>query len=130
VARPHKKAGRAIQVTSTLPAEQLAAICKDAADQSKLRLDQANPGQLVFSVRGAISSKIHLMTIEVRLASSDGAQVMTSRILRYKTNQSTFLLIPTGPKRMMALSVYEKFMQRFAELSRHADPQATVAITE
>ncbi|HYM55953.1 MAG TPA: hypothetical protein VES97_11360 [Solirubrobacteraceae bacterium] len=129
MAKPHKKANRAIQVTSALPADQLAGLCKDAADQCKIRLDDAQPGRLLFSVRGAIApTKIHLMTFEVCLSSSDDRQVMASRILKYKTTQPTYLFIPVGPKRMVALSVYEKFMQRFSELTRHADPDASVMI--
>jgi hypothetical protein len=50
LAKPHKKAGSAIQVASALPADQLAGICKEAADQCKIRLDDAQPGRLLFSV--------------------------------------------------------------------------------
>jgi hypothetical protein len=129
--KSHKKASSTIQLTSTLPADQLAGICKDAADQLKIRLDDAQPGRLLFSIRGAVApTKLQLMTFEVCLSSSDGRQVMASRILTYKTTQQSYLFIPVGPRRMVGLSAYEKFMQRFAELARQADPAANIAITE
>jgi hypothetical protein len=131
LSKPHKKAGSTIQITSTLPADRLAAICKDAADHLKIRLDDAQAGRLLFSVRGALApTKIQLMTFEVSLSDRDGKQVMVSRILTYKTTQQTSLFIPIGPRRMVGLSVYEKFMRRFAELTRQADPDAIIAITE
>lgn len=130
MAKPHKKAGTAIQIASVLPADRLAGICKGAADEGKIRLDDAQSGRLLFSVRGAVApTKIHLMAFEVCLSSSDGRQIMTSRILKYKTTQSTYLFIPVSPKRMVGLSAYEKFMQRFGEQVQRADPDASITIT-
>jgi hypothetical protein len=129
VAKSHKKAGRMIQVSSTLAADQLASLCKEAADRCKLQLDEVDQGLLVFSVRGAITSKIHLMTFEVQLSSGDGGQTMTSRIRHYKTTQQRlFYFVPIAPRRMLGLSAYEKFMRNFGELTRQADPHASVTI--
>ena len=131
MAKPHKNAGRAIEVVSALPADQLVSICKDAADQCKIRLDDAKPGKLVFSVRGLVRpSKNKLMIFEVRLSGNGDKQVMTSRIMSYRTSQQKFLFfIPMEPRKLVGLSVYDKFIERFGELSRHADPAASVAVT-
>jgi hypothetical protein len=131
VAKPHKKSGRSIQVTSTLPADQLASLCKEAADQCKgtVRLEEAIPGKLVFTIRNRGGS-LQYMTFEVRLAAAGGKQTLTSRIARYKTRQQKFwFFIPAGRKRMISLSIYEQFMSRFSQLVRHADPQASVTVT-
>jgi hypothetical protein len=132
VARPHKNAGRAIEVTSALPADQLAAICKDAADQCKIRLDAAKPGQLIFSVRGLVRpSKNRMMIFEVRLSGNGDKQVMRSRIMSYRTSQQRALfLIPMEPRKLVGLAAYDKFMERFGELTRHADPSASVTVTD
>jgi hypothetical protein len=117
VAKPHKHIGRAIRVASALPAERLASLCKEAADQCKLQLDEATPGRLVFSIRG-ITARIHIMSIEVLLSGHEGAQVMTSRIRRYKTRQQKFLgLVPLEPQQLLGLKTYERFIQRFGELA-------------
>lgn len=131
MARPHKNALRAIEVVSTLPADQLAAICKDAAEQCKIRLDGTKSGRLVFSVRGMVRpSKNRLMIFEVRSSGNGDTQIMRSRILSYRTSQQKFLFfIPMEPRKLVGLSVYDKFMERFRELARHADPEASVTVT-
>lgn len=130
MAKPHKYAGRAIEVVSALPADQLADICKDAADQCKIRLDDAKSGQLVFSVRGLVRpEKNRLMIFEVLLSGNGDKQVMTSRIMSYRTSQQKVLfLIPMEPRKLVGLSIYDKFMERFGELARHADPAASVTV--
>jgi hypothetical protein len=132
LAKAHKNAGRAIEVVSTLPADQLADICKDAAEQCKIRLDEAKSGQLVFSIRGLVRpSKNRLMVFEVRLSSNGGRQVMRSHIMSYRTSQQKVLFfIPMEPRKLVGLSVYDKFMERLGELARHADPGATTAVTD
>ena len=107
MAKPHKYAGRSMEVASALSAEKLADLCKEAADQSKLRLDAARPGELIFSIRAALSSKRRLMSIAVRLSADGDKQVMQTRITDYRTLQhKTYLLfvipVPTGPRNWWA----------------------------
>lgn len=130
MAKPHKQAGRAVRLASKLPADQLAAICKQAADECKLQLDEAAAGRLAFSVRGSLA-RFQVMGVEVQLSNGgDGTQVMTSRIRSYKTRQQKLLgLLPLEPRRLLGISTYERFMQRFGELTVAADPAATVAIS-
>lgn len=131
MAKPHKNALRAIDVVSALPADELADICKAAAEQCKIRLEADKPGQLVFSVRGLVRpEKNRLMIFEVRLSGHGDKQVMRSRIKSYRTSQAKYLgLIPMEPRKLVGLSVYDKFMERLGELVRHADPGATMVIT-
>lgn len=129
MAKPHKQAGRTIRVVSKLPADQLAALCKQAADENKLRLEQASTGLLAFSMRGSFQ-RFRAMDVEVRLASEDGAQAMVARIASYKTRQQKlFGLVPLGPRKLVGIAIYERFLRRFGELAQNADPTATVAIT-
>lgn len=129
MAKLHKQAGRAIRVASSLPAERLASLCKNAADECKLQLDEVTAGQLLFSIRG-VTARVHVMSIEVRRSSDGGAQVLTSRIRHYKTRQRKLLgLVPLEPPQLLGLKTYERFTRRFGELVRDADPHATVAIT-
>jgi hypothetical protein len=127
---PHKRAGAAISVETTLTSEQLATICKDAADQTKARLEDVKPGELTFSFRAPLApERIHLMTFKVRLSQSGtGRHRLVSRITHYKTKQSKAFLIPLEPRRMSALNLYERFMGRLADLARHADPDAQITI--
>jgi hypothetical protein len=104
VARPHKHAGRSIEVVSGLPVEQLVKLCQDAAAQCKLRREGVKPGQLVFSVRGLVRpEKNKLMIFEVGLARDSDKLAMKSRILSYKTSQTKYLgLIPMEPRKHYA----------------------------
>jgi hypothetical protein len=132
VGTPHKSALRAIEVVSALPADQLVAICKDAADQCKIRLEAENSGQLVFSIRGLVRpEKNRLMIFEVRLSGNGDQQVMRSRIKSYRTSQAKYLgLIPMEPRKLVGLSVYDKFIERLGELVRSADSSARVTVTD
>ena len=131
MATPHKNALRSIEVISALPADQLAAICKDAAEECKIRLEAAKAGQLVFSVRGLVRpEKNRLMIFEVRLSGKGDKQVMRSRIKSYRTSQAKYLgLIPMEPRKLVGLPSYDKFIERFGELARHVDPAAAVTVT-
>ncbi len=132
MAKPHKNAGRSIEVVSGLPVEQLVNLCQDAAAQCKLRREGVKPGQLVFSVRGLVRpEKNKLMTFEVRLSSNGDKLTMKSRIVSYKTSQTKYLgLIPMEPRKLVGLPSYDNFMRRFEELILHSDPRAKVTIDE
>jgi hypothetical protein len=134
VAKPHKYAGRSIEVASALPADKLASLCKEAADQSKLRLDSAQPGELVFSIRAALFPERRLMSIAVRLSTDGDKQVMRTHITNYRTTQRrTYVLfvipVPTEPKQLVGIKTYEKFLHRFGELVLHIDPEADISFS-
>jgi hypothetical protein len=134
VATPHKYAGRSIEVASVLSADRLASLCKEAADQQKLKLDAAQPGELTFSIRAALFPERRLMSIAVRLSTDGDKQVIRTRITNYRTMQSkTYLLfvipVPTGPKKLVGIKSYEKFLHRFGELVLHSDPEADISFS-
>ena len=112
---PHKHAGRGIEVVSGLPVKRLANLCKEAADQCQIRLDEIKPGQMVFSVRSRLfPNKNRLMVFVVELSKDDERLVMRSRVVSYKARQRKFLLlIPMEPKRMLGLDGYELFLRCF-----------------
>ena len=137
MAKSDKQAVRTIQVTSSLPADRLAGICKEAAEQCTawaahgkaiVTLVEVTTGKLRFSVRNR-HGKLEYLSFEVHIAEHDDRRVMVSRILRYKTTQRTWAyLIPFGPKTIMAFDCYEQFMRRTEELVRQADPEARVVV--
>jgi hypothetical protein len=131
VAQRHKHAGRGIEVVSDLPVERMVNLCKQAADQCLVRLDEIRPGQMIFSVRSRLRpDKNRLMAFVVEL-SLDGAQVvMRSRIISYKTRQrKLLLLIPMESKTMLGLDGYERFMRCFGELVGEGDLEAVVRMS-
>ena len=85
----------------------------------------------MFSVRGLVRpEKNRLMIFEVRLSGRGDKQVMRSRIKSYRTSQAKYLgLIPMEPRKLVGLPSYDKFIQRFGELVRHADSSASVTVT-
>jgi hypothetical protein len=131
MARPHSKAARSVEVVSSSSAEQLANLAKQAADETRLHLDQVAEGRLVFSVRPPLfPAKRRLLVCELRLSQRDDAWVMRSRITSYRTSQMKFMgLIPIGPRHLVGLATYERFMRRFGELVAAADAGAAVSVT-
>jgi hypothetical protein len=131
MAKRHKHAGRGIEVVSQLPVESLVKLCKEAAEQCKVRLDGVKPGQMVFSVRSKLfPDKNRLMVFAVELAQDGEHLTMRSRIVSYKARQRKFLaLIPMEPKQMLGLDGYDRFLQRFDELVCEGDTGVEVVIT-
>jgi hypothetical protein len=131
MAKPHARALRSIEVVSDLSADELVAICKEAADQLKIRLESNSPGRLVFSIRSMIRpDKNRLMIFEIRLGGNGQRHVLRSKITSYRTSQTRYLgLIPLGPRRLVGLPHYDQFMERLEELTRQADPAAETSTT-
>jgi hypothetical protein len=130
MAKSHKDAGRSIEVVSGLSAEQLVNLCQEAASQCKIRREAVKSGVMVFSVRAMLKPETNrLMVFEVRLSRDGDGFMMKSQIVSYKTVQSKYLgLIPLGPRRLVGLQVYDKFLQRFEELVCHLDSEARVSV--
>lgn len=99
--------------------------------QGKMPMESAKDGRLVFSIRSLTSFKRRLMVFEVRLSAQGDRQALRTRIVSFRTSQTAWLgLVPFGPKQLVGLPSYEKFMQRCEGLIREADPAATVVVTE
>lgn len=131
MAKPHGKAARSVEVVSRSSADQLASLAKQAADETKLRLDQVVQGRLVFSVRPALfASKRRLLVFELRLSRRGDHYIMRSQITSYRTSQMKFMgLIPMGPRHLVGLPAYERFIRRLAELVEAVDAAAAVSVT-
>jgi hypothetical protein len=133
LARPHKHAGAHIELTSELPPDRLAELCKQAGQQFnriECRLEEVMPGRLVFTIRGGLSKRMQSMTFQVLNEIRDGRSHLPSRISHYKTKQDTFMFIPVGPKQMLGLKAYRTYMHNLEALVKDADPTASVSVIE
>ncbi len=128
--KAHKHALRSIEAVSALPVDELAAMCKQVADECKMRLEADKPGQMVFSIRSMIRpDKNRLMIFEVRLGGKGDRHVLRSRITKYKVSQTKYLgLIPLGPRRLVGLPAYDNFIKQLHVLIWRADPMAEVEV--
>lgn len=136
MAKPHKHAGLRLLVTTSLADADIARLAKQAAagvtvkvpQWSSVRLEKAEPGFLVFSVRGP-GGLAELMEFALEAVTDSGATKMRSTITRYKQSQSTFAgVIPTGPKKLSGLATYRKWIQNFTAALREADPSAAIDV--
>lgn len=134
MAKPHKHAGLSMQATTRLGDSDLAQMANVAAEGasvkipqwSSVRLEQAEPGRLVFSVRGP-GGLVEQLVFQLAATPGAGATNLKSSILRYKTSQSTmFGFIPVGPKKMLGLQSHRKWLTNFADAVRAADPTAQI----
>jgi len=121
MAKPHKHAGLRMLVTTKLADADIAQLAKKSAEGaavklpqwSTVRLEKAEPGFLEFSVRGP-GGLVEQMVFALEAATEGGATKMQSAITRYKTSQSkSFGFIPTGPKKMLGLPAYRKWITNF-----------------
>lgn len=134
--RPHKDAGLAMEATTKLDDEAVAALAADAATAARtnvglktgwasVRIDDAAPGRLSLSVRGPGGHPVLLAFLLEAAPPRDGQTVLRTRITSYTTGQDTFFyLIPAGPKRMRGIQNYRKFIAEFGQRLRAGDPSA------
>jgi hypothetical protein len=137
MARSHKHAGLQLLATTTLADGDIAELAKDAADRSapkalqwsSVRLEKTEPGRLVFSVRGP-GGLVEQMGFVLEAATESGGTSLRSTITHYKQSQSTFAgIIPTGPKKMLGLAAYRKWIQEFSAALHAADPGTHVDVS-
>lgn len=136
MAKPHKHADLTFQATTKLADSDIAQLAEIAAEGasvkvpqwSSVRLEQAEPGLLVFSIRGP-GGLVEQLVFQLTATSSVDATKLRSSILRYKTSQTSFLgFIPIAPKRMLGLQAHRKWLSNFADALRKADPTAQIDI--
>ena len=134
--KPHKNAGLRLLATTKLADADIALIAKEAAEAaavkapqwSTIRLEKAEQGFLVFSVRGP-GGLVEQMEFALEAVTEDGPTKMQSTITRYKQSQSTFAgFIPTGQKKMSGLSAYRKWIKNFTTALQEADPSAQIDV--
>jgi hypothetical protein len=136
MAKPHKHANLSLQATTKLGDSDIAELAETAAENasvkvpqwSSVRLERAEPGLLGFSVRGP-GGLVEQLAFQLTAVSSAGSTTLKSRILTYKTAQTSVLgFIPIAPKRMLGLQAYRKWLSNFADAVRNADPTAQIEI--
>ncbi len=136
MAKPHKHAGLRLLATTELADADIALLAKKAAEAaavkapqwSTVRLEKAEPGFLVFSVRGP-GGLVEQMEFALEAVTEAGATKMRSTITRYKQSQSTYAgLIPTGQKKMLGLSAYRKWIKNFTASLQEAEPGAQIDV--
>lgn len=134
--QPHKHAGLSLQATTKLDGSDIAQMAKAAAETasvkvpqwSSVRLERADPGLLVFSVRGP-GGLVEQMVFQLTAGTADGQTRLKSSILRYKTSQTTvFGFIPVAPKRMLGLQAHRKWITNFTNALKAADSTAQIDI--
>jgi hypothetical protein len=139
MARPHKDSGLAMEATTRLDDPAIAELAATAADAARtslgwkttwatVRIDQVKPGALSLSVRGPGGSPVQLVfVLEAASYGEDGLTALRTRITSYRTIQDTMYgIIPTGPRRMVGLPNYQKFLTTFCASLRAADPAAVI----
>jgi hypothetical protein len=139
MAATHKWSGSTISITSSLPADRLAEISKTVGEATKgnamiglnhVRFEGAATGRTNFSIR-AMADKIEFMTFHVTIADAPNGSTAASRIDRFKTKQQKLLmLIPLGPKTIMAYKTYRLFMTNLQSAVTAADPASRIVVTE
>jgi hypothetical protein len=132
MAKPHKDKDLAMEASTTLDDAAVAQLAKKAMESTAstwdmgggIRLEEARPGLLSFSIRGP-GGLVEQLTFNLRADADDGVTRLRTTITRYKTLQQRYMGIPLGPRKMVGLPTYRKFIRNFiAELQR-ADPSAT-----
>jgi hypothetical protein len=123
--KPHKRAGAAVEITTSLPRERLASMCKQAlAEESErwLRVDKDSPEELVFGLRGPYreASRQLLWRVDIQ-AEANGATSLHTTITDYE-QERTFPF----PATMRGLPRYEKWMRRLVDHVLAVDPAARV----
>jgi hypothetical protein len=131
--KPHKHADLRLLARTGLGDAEIARLAKVAADQaganwSTVRLERAEPGRLVFSVRGP-GGLVEQMVFALEAATDGSSTKVQSSVTRYKQSQSTFAgFIPMGQKKMLGLASYRKWIANLSAALRSADPRAHIDV--
>jgi hypothetical protein len=136
MAKPHKHANLRLRATTKLDDAGVAALARTAAESasvkvpewSSVRLEKAEPGLLVFSVRGP-GGLVEQLVFQLSATFAGGSTTLRSRILRYKTSQAAVLgFIPVAPTKMLGLQAHRKWLSTFADALGRADPTAQIEV--
>jgi hypothetical protein len=134
--KSHKHAGLQLLATTTLADADIARLAKDAADRSapkalqwsSVRLEKTQPGLLVFSVRGP-GGLVEQLEFTLEAVADSATTRLRSTITHYKQSQSKFAgIIPTGPKKMLGLPGYRRWIENFSAALRAADPGTRIDV--
>ena len=124
--KPHKRAGAAVEITTAIPRERLANLCKQAlAEESErwLRVDKDSQEELIFGLRGPYRDDSRQLVWRVDIQTeADGTTGLQTTITGYEQEQ-TFPF----PATMRGLPRYEKWMRRLVDHVRAVDAGARIS---
>lgn len=135
MAQRHKYAGATAKISTTLDANRIATIAEEAAKgaetiQALVRLEESQPGRLVYSVRNRmLGGRVEFMTFHVTLKEDSGVRKIATQILTYKQKRQWLIVVPL-PWQMIAWGNYKSFMHGLVKGIKSADPSASGTITE
>jgi len=139
VTSAHKFSRSSIQITTSLSADRVAEISQQVGEATKgnvmtgmnhVRFEGASEGRTNFSIR-ALGDLVEFMTFHVAITDADGGARASSHIDSFKTKQDKLLMmIPLGPKNMMAYKTYRLFMENIRGAITAADTSSRTVITE
>ena len=131
----HKHSGLCLEASTQLGQQEIAAFAEQAADATRSRLERSTPGRLDYSVHNWLKNTVmdrELMTFSLRASVQGSRTTVTTNITSFKTTQPRirilFFLIPTGPKQLLGLTVYRKFIDQIRGLILANDASARAAI--
>jgi hypothetical protein len=134
----HKFSRSSIQITTSLSADRVAEISRQVGESTRgglaglhhVRFEGASEGRTNFSIR-ALGDVVEFMTFHVVITDADGGAKASSHIDSFKTKQDKLLMmIPLGPKNMMAYKTYRLFMENIRGAITAADTSSRTVITE
>lgn len=139
MAATHKFSRSSIQITTDLSADRVAEISKQVGESTKgnvrigmnnVRFEGASEGRINFSIR-ALGDLMEFMTFHVAVTDADCGAKASSHIDSFKTKQEKlFMLIPLGPKNMLAYKTYRLFMENLKAAVAAADAKSRAVLTE
>jgi hypothetical protein len=136
--KPHKFAGNGLHMVTDLSATELREICALASTESKgdlwkgrQKLEKAESGEDwdTWVIKNALNrTKVLVFTVRT-VPQSDGQRtVLRADIQWYVTTQQKMMLIPVGPKTMVAHHTFMQFVNKVANTVQGADPTANITI--
>lgn len=129
MAAKHKYSGSHVEVKTSLEPAKVLALATQAAETFK---EISVVGEDASTVALVIKSwaKVQLMNFSVNVSATDGSTVARTEIDGFRTQQSTFMFIPIGPKELLGYKSYKRYMALFAEAVKAVDSKATYHVQE
>ena len=138
MAAKHKFSRSCIQITTSLSADRVAEITKEVGESTKgggfaepghVRFEGASAGRTNFSIRGP-RDLMEFMTFHVSITDVDSGAEVSTHIDSFKTKQDKYMLIPVGPKKMLAYKTYRLFMENLKAAVDAVDAKSRAVLTE
>lgn len=139
MAKQHKLAWNGVDIDTALEVPQLSYLANIAAEDSsgdvwrgagRTELVSSTADCLVFKIKNHLT-RGQLMMFTMLMREHDGRVFAETTIHEYRTLQETiFIFIPIGPRKLVVHNVYMEFARNLAEAVRQADPTAVIRFRE